>query len=159
MARPPLSLRIRPLDALDPEEAAQADALLAEAESALVRPDELLEPISERSLDPARILLVALGPDGAMLGLIDAVPHHPEPGLLTIAAIVVRSPCRRGGTARALVQAAAAQMEAQAGPLSGLGAGVHQENWAALAFFRALGLVEVEARAGVVWLEGPPGLA
>lgn len=156
MARPPLSLQIRPLDALDLAEAARADALLTEAEAALVRRDEHLEPVSERSLDPERILMVALDETGAMLGLIDAVPHHPGPGVLTIAAIVVRSPSRRSGAARALIEAAAAKMQAESGPARALGAGVHEENWSALAFFRALGLLEVESEGGVVWLEGPP---
>lgn len=153
MARAPLTFELRRLDPLDPQEEAAADALLTEAEAALVRADEHLEPISERSVDPARILLLAWGEGGELLGLVDAVPHHPAPGALTIAAIVVRSEGRRRGAARALVAAAVAEMESREGPLQALGAGVHQENWAALSFFRALGMVEVETHAGVIWLE------
>ncbi len=153
MARAPLTFEIRRLDPLDPQEEAAADALLMEAKASLVRPNEHLEPISERSVDPARILLVACGEGRAIVGLVDAVPHHPAPGGLAIAAIVVRSEGRRRGAARALVAAAVAEMESQAGPPRTLGAGVHQENWAALSFFRALGMVETETHSGVVWLE------
>lgn len=153
MARVPLTVEIRRLDPLDPRQEAAADALLTEAEASLVRTDEQLEPIADRSVDPARILLVARSKGGQIIGLVDAVPHHPAPGGLTIAAIVVCSEGRRQGAARALVAAAVAEMEAEAGPLRMLGAGVHQENWAALGFFRALGMVEVETHGGVVWLE------
>ena len=55
MARAPLTFEIRRLDPLDPQEEAAADALLMEAKASLVRPNEHLEPISERSVDPARI--------------------------------------------------------------------------------------------------------
>jgi len=99
MARAPLTFEIRRLDPLDPQEEAAADALLMEAKASLVRPNEHLEPISERSVDPARILLVACGEGRAIVGLVDAVPHHPAPGGLAIAAIVVRSEGRRRGAA------------------------------------------------------------
>ena len=143
--------RYRRLDALEPSGLERAEALLIADARAFARAGEALEPLADRAIDPARRLWVA-ELDGAIVGILDAVLDHPLPGTLTVAAIAVLPSLRRRGVGRALIIAARAEVQAERGGAPHLGAGVHEDNWVARAFFARLGFVERTVEDEVVWM-------
>ncbi|MFO0724913.1 MAG: GNAT family N-acetyltransferase [Myxococcota bacterium] len=144
-----MSWALRRLDPLSLRGLKAWNALLRADQAAFARDGEALETLEDRLLDPARMVLVA-EQDGQKRGLLDAVVDHPAPQVLTIAAIVVAASARRQGMARALC-AEAKRLQ----PGTRLAAGVHDDNWAARAFFGGLGLIEEEEEDGVVWMIEP----
>lgn len=101
--------------ALSREHTEAADGLLRASVGALLPPRGVLERWGDRmveaELDRDRLLWVATR-GSELVGVLDGRLHHPGPGTLTIAQLVVASTARRSGIGRALVHAAAATQHA-----------------------------------------------
>ncbi len=147
------AIEVAPLGVDAPlETMATLDRVLASVARALVDPGEALEPVSDRARDaasdPHRLVLVATV-EGEPVGLLDGTLHSPWPGTLAVAQLAVSRAHRFRGLGRALVESALASAAERDPPPVALSAAVRAGQSGALAFWEALGLVEV-AREGTV---------